>query len=91
MTTIQKIQKAAEDFDLTRSEIKKIYSAAKRRNKGKLPELTGWYCAGGNSFRPVECEICDGLTGERLDDVVIEVCMFDRRMSFVRKVASEIQ
>lgn len=92
MTLEMKVAKAnSKEFNLTRSEIKKIYAAAKRRNPGTIPELTGWYSAGGDSFKPVECEICDGLTGERLEDVVIECCMFDRRMSFVHKIASEIK
>lgn len=82
MTMLEKATKANENFDLTRVEINRIYSAAKRRNRGRLPELTAWYSAHDSAlFRTVECEICDGLTGERLQDVVILCCLFDRRKS----------
>ena len=89
MTIDQKIQKAKEkEFDLTRSEVRKIMSAATKRNKC-LCEIDGWYTAGADEFgfQKVECHIYDPLNDLRLDDVVIHCCLFDRRHSFVQAVA----
>lgn len=86
MTITEKIKKATEkEFDLTGSEVKKIYSAAKRRNKGRLCEMESWFTSGPNDmgFQKVECHMMDPLNDERLDDVVIHCCLFDRRKSFV--------
>lgn len=85
---MQKIELAKqEEFDLSKSEIKKIYTSAKKVNPGKMPELTGWYHCGIDDFgfTKVVCEICDGFTGERLHDVVIYCCVFDRRSSWVQE------
>lgn len=72
------------NFDLKPIEVKKIYSAAKKANKGKLPEVTGWFTNGEEDcgFIRVDCEICDGLTGERLNDVTIYCCMFNHKKSY---------
>lgn len=85
MTMNQKIQKATDNFDLSAIEIRKIYSAAKRRNKGRMVELESWYSEGTDEwgFRKVECHIFDPLNDERLDDLVIFCCLFDRRKSWV--------
>ena len=94
MTLEQKINKALEkEFNLNGYEIRNILSVAKRRNGGRLCEIASWYTAGVDrvtGFKAVECEICDAVTGRRLDDVVIECCMFDRRKSFIRKTIDEI-
>lgn len=86
MTIDEKIRRAEEkEFDLTRSEIRKVISAAKKANKGKLVMFESWFTAGANDmgFQRVECHMIDALNDERLDDVVIHCCLFDRRMSFV--------
>lgn len=83
-----------KEFNLNGYEIRNAVNVAKRRNGGRLCEITGWYTKGMSDdtlFRTVECEICDALTGERLDDVIIECCMFDRRRSFIRKTIEEIK
>ena len=92
MTITEKWEKKANEimekgFDLTKSEVKKVYAEAKRRNPGKLPEITGWFSSRKENdvWNRVECEICDGLTGDRLDDVTINCFLIDRRMSFVWK------
>lgn len=87
MTITEKIQKATEkEFDLTRNEVKKIYATAKRRNKGRLCEMESWFTSGSNDmgFQTVECHIYDPLADERLDDIIIHCCLFDRRRSFVQ-------
>lgn len=83
MGIFEKAQKAQENFDITASEVRKIYSAANKRNRGRLPELTGWYSEykADRLYRTVYCEICDGLTGERLPDISLLCCLFDRRRS----------
>jgi hypothetical protein len=95
MTLTEKINKACEkEFDLTLTEVRKIIKAANRRNKIMTATVDGWFTAGCDKqtgFQTVECTIIDGLTEERLDDVVIECCMFDRRMSFVQKTIDEIK
>lgn len=85
-TMEQKIRKATENFDLTEIEIRKIFSAAKKRNKGKLVEFESWYTAGADEFgfQKVECHMMDALNNERLADVIIHCCLFDRRKSFVQ-------
>lgn len=86
------IRKASEkEFDLCRSEIKKIYAAAKRRNPGTMVELESWFgTISDDLWQTIECHMMDGLTGERLDDVEINCCMFDRRQSFVTMTIKEI-
>lgn len=85
MGIMQKIAMGAENFDLTKLEVKKIYSYIKKQNKGKVPEMTGWFHSGADDmgFVKVEAEICDAITGERLPDVVLHSCLFDRRQSFI--------
>lgn len=85
MTINQKIQKATENFDLTAIEIRKVYSAAKKANKGKLVEIESWFTSGADDlgFQKVECHMVDPLNDERLADVIIHCCLFDRRKSFV--------
>ncbi len=93
-TMEQKIAEANQkEFDLNGYEIRNIYAVAKRRNKGKIVELESWFSSykDGDAFRTVECHMYDALTGERLDDVVMECCLFDRRMSFIRKTINEIK
>jgi hypothetical protein len=83
----QKIRKATENFDLTEIEIRKIFSAAKKRNKGKLVEFESWYTNGVPSewgYMKVECHMMDALNNVRLADIVIDCCLFDRRKSFVQ-------
>ena len=84
-TMAQKIKEAEENFDLTRSEIQKVISKAKKMNKGKLIMFESWYTAGTDEwgYRKVECHLFDGMNDERLADVVIHCCLFDRRHSFV--------
>lgn len=85
MTMERKIQKANENFDLSAIEIRKIYSAAKRHNKGRLVELESWFASGADEwgFRKVECHMMDPINNERLDDLVIFCCLFDRRKSWI--------
>lgn len=85
MTMAEKIQKAEENFDLTAIEIRKVFSAAKKANKGKMVTIESWFTSGADQFgfQKVECHIMDPLNDERLDDVVIHCCLFDRRKSFV--------
>lgn len=85
MTMAEKIQKAEEHFDLTAIEIRKVYSAAKKANKGKLVAIESWFTSGADQFgfQKVECHMMDPLNDERLDDVVLHCCLFDRRKSFV--------
>lgn len=96
MTTMEKkIAKATtKEFDLNGYEIRNIYAVAKRRNGGKLVELESWFTDGiidDFGFQKVECHMYDALSGERLDDVVINVCHFDRRRSFCSKTIKEIE
>ena len=86
MTMNQKIQKATENFDLTALEIRKVYAAAKKRNKKTLCELESWYTTGIPDewgFMKVECHLMDALNNVRLHDEIIHCCLFDRRHSFV--------
>lgn len=86
MKTMQeKIRKANENFDLTALEVRKVFSAAKKRNRGKMIQFEGWFAGKTDEwgYRKVECQLSDGLSGERLDDVIIHCCLFDRRHSFV--------
>lgn len=75
--------KNVKEFDLTKGEVKKIYSAAKKANKGRLVELTGWYTEGVDEigFAWVDCEICDAMTGEKLNGVKISCCTFNHNLS----------
>ena len=96
MTTMEKkIAKArTTEFDLNGYEIRNIYAVAKRRNKGKLVELESWFTDGvidEMGFQKVECHMYDALSGERLDDVVITICHWDRRRSFTWKTIDEIE
>jgi hypothetical protein len=90
-----KIAKAAEkEFDLNGYEIRNIYAVAKRRNGGKLVELESWFTDGvidQFGFQKVECHMYDALSGERLDDVIMNVYHGDRRRSFISKTISEIK
>ena len=85
MNTEKKIQKASENFDLTASEVRKVMAAAKKRNRGKLIEFESWFTSGANEwgFHKVECHVYDPLNDERLEDVIIHCCLFDRRKSWV--------
>ena len=96
MTTMEKkIAKArTTEFDLNGYEIRNIYAVAKRRNGGKLVELESWFTDGvidDMGFQTVECHMYDALSGERLDDVELVVCHWDRRRSFIRKTIEEIE
>lgn len=96
MTTMEKkIAKATtKEFDLNGYEIRNIYAVAKRRNGGKLVELESWYTNGvidDMGFQTVECHIYDALSGDRLDDIELNVCHFDRRRSFITKTINEIK
>lgn len=85
MTMEKKIQKANENFDLSAIEIRKVYAAARKMNKGRLVELESWFASGVDEwgFRDVECHIMDPIEDERLADVVIHCCLFDRRKSWI--------
>lgn len=86
MRTIkEKIQKANENFDLTRSEIAKAMAAAKKHNRRHLCQFESWFAYGVDEwgYRKVECHFIDPLTDERLDDVILHCCLFDRRHSFI--------
>ena len=96
MTTMEKkIAKATtKEFDLNGYEIRNIYAVAKRRNKGKLVELESWFTDGvvdKFGWQTVECHMYDALSGERLDDIEMNVCHFDRRRSFITKTINEIK
>lgn len=95
MTMEQKIQKATEkEFDLNGYEIMNIIRVANRRNKIKTATIESWFTAGCDKktgFQTVECHMMDNLTGEPLDKVIIDCCMFDRRKSFVWKTIDEIE
>ena len=87
MATMEmKIKKANENFDLSMSEIRKVYAAARKRNKNNLVELESWFASGVDEwgFRKVECHMMDPIEDERLSDVVIHCCLFDRRKSWVQ-------
>lgn len=81
----KKIREANEIFDLTRGEVGKVMAAAKKRNRGKLIQFESWFAEGVDQFgfRKVECHVYDPLNEERLEDVVIQCCLFDRRKSWV--------
>ena len=85
----RKVAKACEkEFDLNGYEIRNIYAVAKRRNGGRLVELESGYTNGKVDdfhFITVECHMIDALTGERLDDVIMNCYMADRRRSFITK------
>lgn len=85
MTMNQKIQKATANFDLSAIEVRKVMSASKKLNRGKLVTIESWFTSGADEwgFQKVECHMIDPLNEERLDDVVIHCCLFDRRKSFV--------
>lgn len=94
-TMEQKVAKAMEkEFDLNGYEIRNIIAVANRRNKIKTATIESWYssCTPDEfGFIRVDCHMMDWMADERLDDVVVECCMFDRRKSFVCKTADEIK
>lgn len=66
------------------SEIKKAESYANKASGKKDCRVTAWYTDSKNEFGfyQVRCEICSNNMNERENDVIIEVCMNDRRRSF---------
>ena len=97
-TLNQKIEKALEkEFNLNGYEVRNAVAVANRRNGIKTAVIESWYAAVDrkfvldHGFLSVECHMMDNATGERLDDVIVECCMFDRRMSFIRKTIKEIE
>ena len=94
MTLEQKAAKAnSKEFDLNGYEVRNVIAVANRRNKIKTATIESWFCGVKSDalWQTVECHIMDNMTGERLDDVVIECCMWDRRHSFIRKTINEIK
>ena len=83
----RKVAKACEkEFDLNGFEIRNVYAVAKRRNGGRAVELESWFTDGKVDdlhFITVECHMYDALTGERLDDIILNCYMADRRRSFI--------
>jgi hypothetical protein len=77
----QKINEAKKtEFNLKPSEIRKAEKLASALN-GKPCEMTGFFYQGIDEigFARVTCEICAG--DERMNDVFLEVCIWDRRKS----------
>lgn len=94
MTLEQKAAKALEkEFNLNGYEVRNVIAVANRRNKIKTAVIESWFVGikTDSLFQEVECHIFDSVTGERLDDVTINCCMFDRRKSFVTKTIDEIK
>ena len=89
MTEISKVREAKgikvmENFKLLKSEIKKVEKFASRMN-GIPTQITGYFHKGYDNlgFITVKCEMCSHDMTQRESDVTLEVCTFDRRMSFV--------
>ena len=78
-----------QEFNLKRSEIKKVNKLARKLTNEPTAEITGWFTDSKDEwgFRKFICEICYGENlEERADiDIVLEACMFDRIKSWVRK------
>lgn len=94
MTLEMKAAKANEkEFDLNGYEVRNVIRVANRRNKIKTATIESWFCGVKSDalWQTVECHIMDNMTGERLDDVIINCCMFDRRQSFITKTIDEIK
>lgn len=74
----------------TKSEMKRIEKFAQRRD-GRDSELAGW-CANCKpdecGFVEVTCDICSHGMSESEKPVVMEVCMWDRRRSFIAVLKS---
>lgn len=90
-----KIAKAMEEeFDLNGYEVRNVIKVANRRNKIMTATIESWYT---NSvvdqfgFITVECHMMDLLNDKRLDDVIINCYMYDRRRSFCSKTVDEIK
>ena len=82
----RKVARAAADFSLLRSEVRKVEKVANERNGCSDCHVTGWFFRGFDElgFADVRCEVCRDWA-ERVDDVEIHVCGWDRRHSFVSK------
>lgn len=94
MTLEMKAAKAnSKEFDLNGYEVRNAIKVANRRNKIKTAAIESWFCGKKENelWQTVECHIMDMMTGERLDDVIINCCMFDRRKSFISKTIDEIK
>lgn len=69
---------------LTKGEIKKAESLATKLN-GIKTQVTGWCTEPGESvegFKTIRCEMCSHDMSKREDDIIISVCLWDRRKSF---------
>lgn len=67
------------------SEIKKAERFANKNTGKKDCKVTAWYTISKDDkfgFYQIGCEICSNNMTDREDDVIIEVFMKDRRMSF---------
>ena len=90
-----KIAKAMEEeFDLNGYEVRNVIKVANRRNKIMTATIESWYT---NSvvdqfgFITVECHMMDNMTGDRLDDIILNCYVVDRRRSFCSKTPDEIK
>lgn len=71
---------------LLKSEIKKAERLATRANNGVATKMTGCHYSLAEEnygFIDVTCEMCSNDMEVREKDVVVHVCLFDRRRSFV--------
>jgi len=94
MTLEQKAAKAnSKEFNLNGYEVRNVIAVANRRNKIKTATIESWFCGVMSDalFQTVTCHMMDNTTGERLDDVELNCCMFDRRHSFISKTIDEIK
>lgn len=82
----------AKEFDLNLSECRKILKAAQKRNAGRFCKMEAWSNEGVDEFgfRKVVCWMLDAMTEERLENVTIFCCLWDRRHSFVERTVDEI-
>lgn len=87
MTIDQKIQKHLANFQLLPSEIKKAERMS-NKNLGRTDcRVTGYgYKVSAETteigFLDVKCEICVNDMSERVDDITLVVCLFDRHATW---------
>lgn len=75
---------------LKKSEIKKAEALATKLN-GKKTQVTAWGAMEQSDidketgFISVKCEMCSEDMSVRENDIIIAVCLWDRRRSFVQE------
>lgn len=75
-----------KEFNLKKSEIKKAEAFANKRTGKTDCRVTGYFVKNIDKdlgFKEIQLEICSNNMEDREDDVILQVCMWDRRRSFV--------